>query len=277
MAHVTDFRISCALFAHPKFQKLLRRHGDHAGLSLLRLFGYTAQNKPDGNLAGLTTEDLEIAAGWTGEQGALGRALVEIGFVDGDEGTFALHDWNDHQPWVAGSQARSDAATRAALKKYGRSDEEIAKLLKRKGKQRCGGQANGKRRASATDAAPANPQRPDSISASGTLFPASQGTDGPVAEQPSLREQLFRDGRQLLGKAGMSSDSAGAFLAKLCKDYRDDSAVLLAIGEAAAAQPVEPKSWLIATLDRAKRTRPSNTRHGNGVRIGEQKHSESWQ
>ncbi len=104
-------------------------------------------------------------------------------------------------------------------------------------------------------------------------IPAPQAADAPiVVVQPSTREQLFRAGKQLLAKEGISSDRAGGFLAKLCKEHGDD-AVLRVIEEAQTSPPAEPKSWLTAALARAKGTRGKGRR---STEVGQQDYNEDW-
>ena len=108
-----DARISTALPIHPKTVKLQRRLGVEAGWFLVRLFLWVADNRYDGGLGGLTTEDIEIAIGWEGELGTFVRALVEVGFLEGGEGAYCVHDWAEHNPWAA-NRPKRQAASRAA-------------------------------------------------------------------------------------------------------------------------------------------------------------------
>lgn len=117
----TDARISTALPQHPKTKKLIRRLGEGAAWYFVRLLLFATQSKPDGDLSGMTDEDLEIAVDWRGEPGAFISALAEVGFLDGEEGERSIHDWHEHNPWAAGSTARSARARFAALvAKHGR-------------------------------------------------------------------------------------------------------------------------------------------------------------
>jgi len=60
----SDIRIKIGFHRHPKIQKLRKELGDAGPLSLIILWGYVAQNRPDGNLAGMSVEDIELAAEW---------------------------------------------------------------------------------------------------------------------------------------------------------------------------------------------------------------------
>ena len=113
-----DARISVGLPAHPKTKKLIRRLGEGGAWRLVCLFLWVAQSRPDGDLSGMTGEDIELAADWQGEEGAFIKALIEVGFVDGEEGAYSIHDWQEHNPWAAGADARSEKSKWLALCKH---------------------------------------------------------------------------------------------------------------------------------------------------------------
>lgn len=112
---MADFRVQAGFFAHPKTIKLQRRCGGDGVLAFLRLWGFCASTpgRSHGDLSDMTVEDVEIAAGWGGELGALVQALVDVGYLDGSEGSFAIHDFVDHQEYLAGKRQRSLSAKRA--------------------------------------------------------------------------------------------------------------------------------------------------------------------
>ena len=123
-----DARIATGLPAHPKTKKLIRRLGDGAAWRLVCLFLWAASNRSDGDLTGLTDEDIELAVDWTGEEGKFAAALVEVGFLDGSEGDYSIHDWHEHNPWAAGAEARSEKAKWAALCKHEGRKEAAKKM-----------------------------------------------------------------------------------------------------------------------------------------------------
>lgn len=122
VAKNADVRLSTTLRTHPKMTKLHRRLGGPAGpLAIIYLWAFAAAEKPDGDLSGMSDEDIEIAAGWDGAPGAFVAAAAEVRFLDGGPGEYRLHDWAEHQPWVVGAEDRSESAKWAALcKRYGR-------------------------------------------------------------------------------------------------------------------------------------------------------------
>ena len=113
-----DARICTALPHHPKTVKLQRRLGTPACWSLVCLFLWTADNRADGDLAGMSAEDIEIAAGWTGTDGEFAKALADVGFLDGEPGGHRIHDWMEHNPWAATRPARVECARNAAFKRW---------------------------------------------------------------------------------------------------------------------------------------------------------------
>jgi len=113
-----DLRLNLGFWDHPKTLKLARRLGLEGVRSLQVLWIWAAKNRPDGDLAGMDTEDVEIAARWEGEPGAFVSALRDLRWVDEDPdgpGGLRLHDWAENNPWVAESRDRSDAARLSRL------------------------------------------------------------------------------------------------------------------------------------------------------------------
>lgn len=119
----TDARISTALPSHPKTKKLARRLGPAGPLGCIYLFLWVAANRSDGDLSGLTDEDIELSVDWAGEEGAFVRGMVDVGFLEGEAGERQVHDWAEHNPWAAGAGARSEKSRWAALcKQHGRAE-----------------------------------------------------------------------------------------------------------------------------------------------------------
>jgi hypothetical protein len=115
-----DFRLSVGFIGHPKTVKLRRRIGADGVLSLIALYGFTAQNKPDGRLAGMSEEDIAIAAGWSDDPVIFISGLMECRFLDDVDGAFVIHDWAMHNGWAANAQARSEQSRSAAEQRWER-------------------------------------------------------------------------------------------------------------------------------------------------------------
>lgn len=118
-----DIRLKLEFFDHPKTRKLRKRLGTEAVVCLIRLWMWTAGNRPGGRLTGLDAEAVELAAHWDGEDGALVAALCELRLLDERDGEFAVHDWETHQAYASKSEERSSKARRAAAARWGRSRE----------------------------------------------------------------------------------------------------------------------------------------------------------
>jgi hypothetical protein len=118
-----DARISTGLPHHPKTKKIIRRLGHEGSWSLVCLFLWSAQNRPDGEFDGMTAEDIEIAAGWEGEPNAFVEALIEVRFLEQTDDGYKIHNWEKHNPWAAGAEARSNRAKFAALcRRHGKKE-----------------------------------------------------------------------------------------------------------------------------------------------------------
>jgi hypothetical protein len=117
-----DARLSTALPRHPKTVKLYRRLDAAGCWSLVCLFLWTAENRFDGDLTGLTAEDIEIASNWTGPAGLFVGTLAEVRFLEGEEGRYRVHDWAEHNPWAANRGHRIALARAAAHKRWERGE-----------------------------------------------------------------------------------------------------------------------------------------------------------
>lgn len=77
----TDARLSTGLPAHHKTKKLIRRVGEGGAWALVCLILWARANRPDGDLSGMSAEDIELAAGWGGQPGAFAAALHASGLL----------------------------------------------------------------------------------------------------------------------------------------------------------------------------------------------------
>ncbi|WP_165072954.1 hypothetical protein [Desulfovibrio sp. ZJ200] len=109
----TDIRLSVGFWQHPKTKKTVKRLGLEGIRSLQVLWLWAAQNKPDGNLAGMDWEDIELAADWQGEERAFFDHCLGV-WIDEAEGGYVLHDWAEHNPWQAEAEARKEQARKNA-------------------------------------------------------------------------------------------------------------------------------------------------------------------
>ena len=247
---MSDARLSSSFPTHPKTKKLLRRLGPAGPWALVCLFLWARMNRPDGDLSGMTAEDVELACDWSGDEGALVAALLSVGFLDGEEGGYAIHDWAEHQPWSAGAEDRKQSSAWAALcKRYGRAGAA----------ERMPEYAARMRKASDSDAGPMRP----ACDPHATRTPTACGTDAPLpspspspspkkelpsstgekhAEQPA--DPLFGTGLALLVRKGVPEKSARSFLGMLRKSCGDDLAAAALLVRAEANDVSDPVAWL---------------------------------
>lgn len=110
-----DIRLRVDFRRHPKVRKLHRRLGAEGILSLIDLWCWARVNRPTGILNGMSPEDIEVAAEWTGAAGELFETLKQVALLDVEDlGTISIHGWADHQPWSMESEKRVKKARRAA-------------------------------------------------------------------------------------------------------------------------------------------------------------------
>lgn len=109
-----DFRIKVGMTHHRKTRMLQRavaasgdqRLGDHGAMCLLRLWEYATEHRIDGVLTNMTPAEIEAEAEWIGERGALIKILRECRWLDRHGKWWKLHQWEEHQPFVAGEPER---------------------------------------------------------------------------------------------------------------------------------------------------------------------------
>ena len=128
----TDIRLSVGFFRNIKVRKLRKVLGAEGVLSLQALWLFCAENAPDGKL-GKYSDDIEFIVDWNGEESLFTATLLDLGFLDKeDDGTLSVHDWSGNNPYVAASEARSDAGRLARLK---RENPEAAKQFETNGRK----------------------------------------------------------------------------------------------------------------------------------------------
>lgn len=247
-----DARISIAFPSHPKTKKLQRRLGDSGPLACIYLILWTAANRSDGDLSGMTDEDIELAIDWRGDPGALIDSMAEVGFLEGEEGARAFHDWQDHNPWAAGAEARSEKSRWAALcRRHGRKEaarlmpDYAQRLLLADDSTATGSHEQGNglpKPANGMRVAPKSPAPSPSPSPIPSPSPSPRAEQKAPAEPADFRAELFRRWKALPDAGG------GAFLVKLLKDHKPEQRVLEAVERTLEETRADPKAFVLGVL-----------------------------
>lgn len=76
-----------------------------------------------GHLRGITNEGIAMAMDWPGRQAAkLVNALVDCGWIDGENGSYCLHDWADYTSRL--SDKRKDAERKREARKRAKREDK---------------------------------------------------------------------------------------------------------------------------------------------------------
>ena len=113
-----DIRINVNFLDHPKTKRIQSKIGENGIICLIRLWCWCARFRPRGKLFDLTAEEIEDAAGWRGNSKALLACLLLCGFMDETQEGFQLHDWEEHNGWIYGSERRSSIARKNITKRW---------------------------------------------------------------------------------------------------------------------------------------------------------------
>lgn len=117
-----DIRLETTFFRHPKTIKLQRRLGWEGVISLIKLWFWARENRPEGYLQG-DAIDIEIAAEWRGEEGVFCSSLLDVCFLEKEGDRLYLRNWAQRNPWAAGATERSLKAKKGGCAKYGKKCE----------------------------------------------------------------------------------------------------------------------------------------------------------
>ena len=106
-----DIRLNEDFMRNYKTRTLRKRLGAEAILSLQSLWLWAAVNRSEGILYKMNPTKIEGVAEWDGKEGDFFTALVDLEWLDVlEDGTYALHQWVEHQSWAADAANRSDKA-----------------------------------------------------------------------------------------------------------------------------------------------------------------------
>jgi len=76
-----------------RLAKLLAIERPHAAGCVALLWSWALRHAKDGDLSKYDIEDIEDAAFWTGARGDFTQSCKTVGLIDGENGSFAIHNW----------------------------------------------------------------------------------------------------------------------------------------------------------------------------------------
>lgn len=135
------------LFDHPKTKRLARRLGlDVAAAAgyLICMWSWAMAIAPDGDLSRFDEEEIEVAAGWGGDDGRFVAAATECRWLDAAEIGLMIHDWDEWAgPLVAkrAKERKRSAERRAAARQESAHGDQTATRPQRDRRSAEGGPA----------------------------------------------------------------------------------------------------------------------------------------
>jgi hypothetical protein len=121
-----DFRIKTSWRTHRKRKALKRNLGADGVLAIEDLWSYATSERTNGVLDGMSAQDIADEVDYTSDAAMLVATLVDLRLLDSDSGIYSLHDWADHQPWVAHTDERSAHARANAHIKHHKDGKHSA-------------------------------------------------------------------------------------------------------------------------------------------------------
>lgn len=121
-----DFRIKTSWRNHPKRVKLRKRLGDAGVVAVLDLWAFCAEEHTDGDLTTLSNEDIAIAARWDGDPDTFVGELLDLRILEATGEGLIVHDWAEHNPFVASHVDRSEQARNAANTRWSKAKKKHA-------------------------------------------------------------------------------------------------------------------------------------------------------
>lgn len=191
----TDIRISTDFFQHPKTVMLEKRLGPKGVLSLIKLWIWAAQTRPDGVLGKKSCEYVAAAAMWKGDCHKFVDILLELELLDEDEdGVLSLHNWGKRQPYATKSEERVEKARKAAAARWEGKRSEQKEFSKPDNAQimpeTCSQDAHSNAQTMLDDASGMPPTQPNQTevlrTSSNTPLPPQGGTDAAASDVPVM-------------------------------------------------------------------------------------------
>ena len=228
----SDLRLACDWADHWKTRGLIRKCGPDAPRCLIRLWSYAADRRPNGDLSGLSADEIADAAKWpeTEPSDRFIAALVDLRWLDGEDGNYRLHDWHNHQPWIADREKRREAARalaerswesrRAATADAARTENECAthpKTVRGACETTCAPHRSGDARRIENRCSQPNPTQPITEISSPREEPDPAPDPEPLPEKPTPGKRATAADRLVSDLVNLWNESAWAAGAVKCR------------------------------------------------------------
>ena len=119
----SDIRLHVTIRTNRKIKKLRKKLGGEAVLCLVFLWVSAAVNEPDGVLRGWDVDDIALESDWQADPDEFLIALLDFDLLrENESGDYFIVNWEKHQSWVIGAEARSQKAQRAANLRWEKND-----------------------------------------------------------------------------------------------------------------------------------------------------------
>lgn len=99
----------------------MRALGAEGVLAIEDIWSYCADpshGRTDGDLSGMSDEDIADEIDWAGDAGELMGTLCGLALIDGGPGNRSVHDWLEHNPYAASFIQRSWSGKKAAHERW---------------------------------------------------------------------------------------------------------------------------------------------------------------
>jgi uncharacterized phage protein (TIGR02220 family) len=108
-------RVNTSFYTHIKTMKLRARIGDAAFWVPPRIWSVAAEQRPNGNFDGITSEELSLLIGYSGDANSMLQALLQAGFMDAEP--LRIHNWDKHNGYHVTYSERARSAAKARWEK----------------------------------------------------------------------------------------------------------------------------------------------------------------
>lgn len=116
-----SLNLDLTYFSHPKTRRLVGLLGKGSEVLPIQLWCYCGMHHAEsGRLAGYSAQEIEAICAWWGKGSEMVAAMLKVGFIEpleGAEGGYQVHGWQEHAGHLAVYQERAKAARQAQLDK----------------------------------------------------------------------------------------------------------------------------------------------------------------